>query len=89
MHSFIDNRLRILRSTYFSAFSKISIDPLSFVVSFCAKGSFQRKKQGDPRNMTIQKIDVNSQGFRTVPHLQCLTVHVPLLLKLPRHIPTI
>lgn len=40
------------RSTYFSAFSKISIDPLSFVVSFCAKGSFQRKKQGndDPKN---------------------------------------
>lgn len=40
------------RSTYFSTFSKISFDPLSFVFSFCAKGSFQRKKQGndDPKN---------------------------------------
>ena len=40
------------RSTYFSKLSKISIDPSSFLFSFCAKESFRRKKQGndDPKN---------------------------------------
>lgn len=86
MHSFIDNRLRILIVLrIFLNYRKFrSTHRLSYF-------HFVQKKASDVRNkvMTIQKIDVNFQDFRTVPQLQCLTVHIPLLLKLPRHISTI